>query len=226
MGKSMGALLRWQWLGFVVDYAANNNHNNSYNNSNDSSKTSGVRAFSPARTSPVCTHGVLDYRNCGVSPFQPISFYMTLDREDNLLLLCLRHACLPRQAPNHSKNIPNSSTRSSHTPIHFFFCCWTKWITKSILCPLGRSHLILFLLQTLDQCVFFKNLTVKEGYFLSYLMHNSTLSMTPTMRWHSYTCLICHTWVTRESQMVISECESTPTVANYTREVARPHFHF
>lgn len=103
---------------------ANNNHNNNYDNSNDSSETSGVRAFSPARTSPVCTHGVLDYRNCGVSPFQPISFYMTLDREDNLLLLCLRHACLPRQAPNHSKNIPNSSTRSSRTP--FFFLLLDK----------------------------------------------------------------------------------------------------
>lgn len=103
-----------------------------------------LRAFSPARTSPVCTHSVLDYRNCGVSPFQPISFYMTLDREDNLLLLCLRHACLPRQAPNHSENIPNSSTRSSCT-LFFFFFCWTKWITKLILCPLGRSHLILFL---------------------------------------------------------------------------------
>lgn len=143
----------WWWRYYVgndLDLSLiNNNHNNNYNNSTDSSETSGVRAFSPARTSPVCSHGVLDYRNCGVSPFQPISFYMTLDREDNLLLLCLRHACLPRQAPSHSKNIPNSSTRSSHTPFFFFFC-WTKWITKSILCPLGRSHLILFLLQALD----------------------------------------------------------------------------
>lgn len=160
----------------------------------------------------------------GFHPFSPFHFTWRWTEK----IICCFYASVMPVCPAKPRITPKTSRIPPlAAPVHlFFFCCWTKWITKSILCPLGRSHLILFLLQTLDQCVFFFNLTVKEGYFLSYLMHNSTLSMTPTMRWHSYTCLICHTWVTRESQMVISECESTPTVANYTREVARPHFHF
>lgn len=104
------------------------------------------------RTFPECTHSVLDYQNCRVSPFQPILFYMTLDREDNLLLLCLRHACRSRQTLNHSKNILNSSNCSYHA--FFLEGGGTNWITKSILCSFRRKHSILFQLHTFE-CVFF-----------------------------------------------------------------------